>query len=275
MSTFQKGPKFLQEHIGVVKSRMGACFGGNHTIFRGHNLHTELKNMSWMELYMFGITGRRFSLEQLRLLEAMWTYTSYPDARIWNNRIAGLAGSSRSTGSLGIASALAVSEGSIYGCSICFRAITFFIHASDQLKKEKTLEESVCSELQLHRNIAGYGRPLLNKDERNVHILALAKDLGLDQGSYLNLALEIDNFLLTSRRRMRINYAGLISALCADMGLLPQELYLFTFPIFLAGMLPCFIEASSKPEGVLFPTSCADIAYEGHSHRSWLPTIIY
>ncbi|MFD2272097.1 hypothetical protein ACFS07_15430 [Undibacterium arcticum] len=109
-----------------MKSRMGAFFPGSHVIFRGHDLHAELKDMDWVELYVFGITGRRFSAEQLRLMHAIWTYTSYPDVRLWNNRVAALAGSARSTGALGVAAALAVSEASIYGGGISLRAIDFF-----------------------------------------------------------------------------------------------------------------------------------------------------
>ncbi|HEY4542485.1 MAG TPA: hypothetical protein VIG66_08960, partial [Noviherbaspirillum sp.] len=81
---------------GAIKSRMGAFFPGSHVVFRGQNLHIDLKNMDWVELYVFGITGRRFTPEQLRLMHSIWTYTSYPDVRLWNNRVAALAGSTRS-----------------------------------------------------------------------------------------------------------------------------------------------------------------------------------
>lgn len=269
MNTFRNGPELLREYVGPVKSRMGAAFEGSHVIFRGQNLHTDLKEMSWPELYVFGITGRRFSAKQLHLLEAIWRYISYPDVRIWNNRVAGLAGSVRSTGSLGIAASLAVAEGSIYGRGSDISAITFFIQTLEQLDQGKTLEECVCNELQHHRRISGYGRPFINKDERNRHLLALAKDLGLDQGRYLRLALDIDHFLVSSRRRIRINYGGLAAALGADLGLSPQEYYLCAFPAFLAGIPPCYMEAAERPEGVLFPVSCVDIVYEGPAQRAW------
>ncbi|MFD2272096.1 hypothetical protein ACFS07_15425 [Undibacterium arcticum] len=68
---------------------------------------------------------------------------------------------------------------------------------------------------------------------------------------------------------MRMNYGGLAAALAADLGLSPKEYYLFVFPAFLAGMQPCFIEASERPEGALYRISCADIAYEGRPQRSW------
>ena len=249
------GPDLLQKCVGVIRSRMGTFFPGSHVIFRGHNLHTDLKDMDWVELYMFGITGRRFTKEQLRLMHSVWTYTSYPDARLWNNRVAALAGSSRSTGTLGVAAALAVSEASIYGRGIDIRAIDFLIRTRQQMDGGCRLTECIQNELELHRSIAGYGRPLVNGDERNPHILALAHSLGLDQGPHLRLAFSIEEALVAGRFRMKMNYAGLVAALAADMGFLSRDYYLFLFPAFLAGMQPCFIEASESPRRHLVSNS--------------------
>jgi hypothetical protein len=269
MSAGKKGPELLQEHVGVLKSRMGTFIPGSHVIFRGKDLHADLKDMDWMELYVFGITGRHFSPEQLRLMHSIWTYTSYPDVRLWNNRVAALAGSVRSTGNLGVAAALAVSEASIYGRGIDMRAIDFLLRTRKRLQDGGTLEECVRSELDHHRSIAGYGRPLINGDERNQHMLALAEKLGLNKGPYLQLAFSIEDFLFAGRWRMKINYAGLVAALVADLEFSPREYYLFLFPAFLAGMQPCLIEASERPEGTLYPMSCSDILYGGKSQRAW------
>ena len=263
------GPKLLQENVGVLKSRMGAFYPGSHVIFRGHDLHTELKDMDWMELYVFGITGRRFTKAQVRLMHSIWTYTSYPDVRLWNNRVAALAGSARSTGNMGIAAALAVSEASIYGRGIDIRAIDFLLRTRRQIDAGGVLGECIQQELESQRSIAGYGRPLINGDERNPHMLALAQSLSLDQGPYLRLALAVEEKLLTGRLRMKMNYAGLAAALVADMGFTPREYYQFLFPAFLAGMQPCFIEAADRPEGTLYPASCNDILYQGQARRTW------
>lgn len=269
MSTHTNGPNLLQENVGVLKSRMGTFYPGSHVIFRGHDLHTDLKDMDWVELYVFGITGRHFTKEQLRLMHSIWTYTSYPDVRLWNNRVAALAGSSRSTGNLGIAAALAVSEASIYGRGIDMRAIDFLIRTRRQMDEGGDLAGCIRQELEQHRSIAGYGRPLINGDERNQHMLALAQSLGLDQGPYLRLAFAVEEKLLAGRWRMKMNYAGLVAALVADIGFSQREYYLFLFPAFLAGMPPGFIEASDRPEGTLYPVSCANILYEGQPQRTW------
>lgn len=270
MSSHTNGPDLLKENVGVLKSRMGTFYPGSHVVFRGHDLHKDLKNMDWLELYVFGITGRRFTNGQLRLMHAMWTYTSYPDVRLWNNRVAALAGSARSSGTLGLAAALAVSEASIYGGGILTRTIDFFIRTQRRIEKGEGLEGCINQELVERRIIGGYGRPIINADERIQHLMALAHDLGLDQGPHLRLAFAVEEKLLASGRwRLKMNYAALIAALGADIGLTVREFSLFMFPMFLAGMPPGYVEASDRPEGTLYPIPCNDILYEGHPRRIW------
>lgn len=264
-----KGPDALQAAVGRLRTAMGAFRPGQPVLFRGHALHGELKDAAWLDLYLFGITGRRFSPRELRLLEAIWAYTSYPDARIWNNRVAALAGSARSTGTLAMAAALAVSEASIYGRGIDIRAISFLRSCHVAIARGKALARCVEEELEIHRGIAGYGRPITSGDERIDPIMALAADLGLADGPHVRLAYDIEAHLLAGRWRWRMNYAGIAAALLADLGFSPQQYYLYLFPAFLAGMQPCFIEASEKPAGTLFPLPCTHIQYQGPARRPW------
>lgn len=263
------GPKFLQQHVGRLKSRMGAFFPGERTIFRGCDLHADLKDIEWLDLYVFGITGRRHSPEQLRLMNALWVYTSYPDPRLWNNRVAALAGSARSTGNLGVAAALAVSEAHIYGRGNEVQAINFYIATHRQLAAGGALGDCVRDEMAAHGRIAGYGRPLINADERIAPTMALAATLGLADGPHVRLAYAVERFLLDCGRNLRMNYGGLVSAYGADLGFSPVEFYHFMFPSFLAGMQPCFLEAAKRPEGALFPLSCNHVRYEGIPPRPW------
>ncbi|HYD81238.1 MAG TPA: hypothetical protein VEC06_15640 [Paucimonas sp.] len=277
MTAHTKGPDLLRHHAGTLKSSMGTFYAGSHVIFRGADLHADLKDMDWVELYVFGITGRRFSPQQLRVMHSIWTYTSYPDVRLWNNRVTALAASARSTGNLGTAAALAVSEASIYGRGIDMRAITFLLETRAKVEANggagngdrAVIEDCIRSELKQRRSIAGFGRPILDKDERNPHMLALLRTFGLDQGPHLRLAFAIEEELAVGGWRMKMNYAGLAAAIAADFGLSPREYYLFLFPAFLAGMQPCFVEAADRPEGTLYAAACADILYDGHPPRAW------
>lgn len=262
------GPELLQQHTDILKSRMGACFPGKRAVFRGHDLHAELKNMDWVELYVFGITGRRFTPEQLRLLHAIWVNTSYPDARIWNNRVVALAGSARSTPTLALSASLAVSEAAIYGGYPSIRAFDFFLQACKRVEQGEQLEEVVHAEM-LVRRIYGFGRPITSADERLAWLLGIARECNLDRGAHLKLSLKVEQILLADNKALQMNYAGLVAALAADLGFSIKEFHLFRFPMTLAGMPPCFIESAERPEGTLFPLSCAHILYEGAPKRQW------
>jgi hypothetical protein len=256
--------------VGRLKSRVGACFIGSHVIFRGKDLHAELGDASWIELYLFGITGRRFSKTELRLFEALCSYTSYPDGRIWNNRVAALAGSTRSTGNLAISAALAVSEGAIFGRGIDLRASDFLRRTRAELAAGGELGPWLRRELSEQRSLAGYGRPISNRpDERLEPILTLARALGLADGPHVRLAHDIERFLLESRLRMRMNYGAVAAALTADMGLSAREHYLFTHVAFLAGIPPCYLDASARPANTLLPLPCDGVAYQGAPKRGW------
>jgi len=268
------GPELLAAHAGILRTKVGACWPGSRAVFRGHDLHRDLRDADWLELYLFGITGRRFNPRQTKLLHGIWVLTSYPDTRIWNTRVAGLAGRARSSPVLAVTAALAVSEARIYGGGPGLRAIDFFLRAGKAADSGRELRDFVTEELE-SRYIYGYGRPIDSHDERLPWLASLAKEQGMDQGRHFKLAFEVEKILLEmGKPNLRMNYAGMTAALGADLGLTPREFHIFRVPMFLAGMPPCWVEAAEKPEGALFPTPCGGIAYEGVSQRPWHSKIV-
>lgn len=265
-----KGPSDLSAGVDSWITSMGMVFPGERVIFRGNDLFKDLRDIRWMDLLLYGITGRRFNENEVRLFEAIWSLgTSYPDPRIWNNRIASLAGTARSTCSLGIGAAIAVSEARIYGRGVDVRAIDFFFRAKRQQDAGIPLREIVSSELEKYRGIPGYGRPMRNIDERIEPVCAVARELGLDGGEYLKLAFDVETVLLEGRFRIKMNAAALGAALAADLGLSTHEYYLYLIPSFLGGMFPCYLEASERTEGVFLPMPCERVVYTGPTRRRW------
>lgn len=266
-----KGPELLAAEAGILRTRVGACWPGSHAIFRGHDLHQQFHDADWMDLYVYGITGRRFTPQQLRLLHGIWVNTSYPDTRLWNNRVAALAGNVRSSPVLGLSAALAVSEARIYGGGPGLRAINFFYRARKAVDGGQPLRAFVESELASKRHLYGYGRPIEAHDERLPFLSGLARSLGLADGPVFRMAHEIERILTAElgKPALRMNYAAMTASLGADMGLSAREFQIFRVPLFLAGMPPCLVEAAQKPEGSLFPTPCDGIAYTGVGKRAW------
>lgn len=259
----------LMQHVGHLTTWVGAAFPGTRAVFRGHDLHQDLGGLHWVDLCAFGITGRRLPAEHLRMIEFFWVNTSYPDARIWNNRVAALAGTTRSTPNLALTAGHAVSEAMIYGRRNEYRALSFFARTVQEMQDGLSLAE--CIERHLHRQgkLAGYGRPLASGDERIEPTMALARTLGLADGAHVTLAFEVEQELQAQGRPLKMNYGALVSAFGADFGLSGREFTMLLFPAFLGGMQPCYLEAVGKPPGALFPTPCKDVCYEGVGQRSW------
>ena len=154
---------------------MGASFPGERVVLRGKDLFHDLGHLGWMELLLYAITGRMFSDRQVRLFQVFWTLSaSYPDPRVWNNRVAALAGTARSTAAMAISAGNAVSEAVIYGQRPIIRSIDFLSRTQKQLDAGADLKDLIIAELKKHRCMAGYGRPVTRKDERLEPVMARA-----------------------------------------------------------------------------------------------------
>ena len=178
------------------------------------------------------------------MLHALWTHNSYPDARLWNNRVAALAGTARSTGPLGISAALAVSEAKIYGGASQLRCSEFLTRAKKMVDEGADLEALVRSEIKEKRGIGGFGRPIISTDERIAPMMAIVREQGLDNGPHLKLAFEVEQHfvaraLALAHEQCRANGG----AVCRFRYVDPREYYLVVIPVFLAGMPPCYLDA--------------------------------
>lgn len=264
-----KGPQMLNEHADVFHTKVGAAFPGSRAVYRGHDLHTELKDMDWFALCALGIIGRIVPQAQLELFKSGYVASSYPDARLWNNRVAALAGTTRSTPNLALSGAEAVSEAIIFGRGNEFRAMDFFLKTQRLLQQGRALADHLEGFLSEGGWMAGYGRPIASRDERMPLTMARAKELGVADGPHVALAFEIDRYFESTGRPLRLNQGGLIAAFAADFGWTPREFNMFLFASFLGGMFPCYVEAADKPIGAIFPVRCSDVQYEGVARRAW------
>lgn len=259
----------LDRYTGPLQSRVGGFVPGERAVFRGQDLHRDLPDIHWVELLLFGVTGRRFSPGEVRICNAVMTFTSYPDSRLWNNRVAALAGTARSTGNLAVSAALSISEGTLFGGQVCYQSLDFLYRARECCDQDGDLAGFVAGYLACHRHLGGFGRPLTERDERIAPMLALLAEEGLDNGPFLLLARRVEEILQAGRWRYRMNFAALAAAIYGDLGLTPEQYYLAVFPAFLCGMLPCYLEARDKPAGAIMPMPCGAINYNGASPRPW------
>jgi len=263
------GSSLLEHYEDHWETEMGAWFPGERVVVRGEDLFNSFKSSGWMEYLLFVITGKR-DAKLAGLIESIWVYcTSFPDPRLWNNRVAMLASTAGSTGVLGISAGIAVSEAKVYGLKPIKGASDLFIKIKKKTDEGFLLSEVVDEEMRIHKVVYGYGRPLASCDERIAPTISLAKELGYASGYYLNQALEIEK-ILYKKYKMKMNIAAVYSALMLDAGLSVEDTYYLACLSFSAGMFAPFIEAQEKPLGTFFPLRVSRVNYEGvEGHRVW------
>lgn len=265
-----QGPELLNASEDCWTTAIGGWFPGERVVLRGKDLFQDFRGLPWMGLLLYGITGRIPDDKQIRLFEGIWSISaSFPDPRLWNNRVAALAGTARSTAVLGVGAATSISEATIYGHRPLIKTIDLLYRLQRQLEQGTDLDQLVRTEMETRHGVIGYGRPIHRNDERIPPLLALARELGFADGKHVRLAFAIEEVLRRGRWRMHMNIAALIAGLAADQGLSPEEHYRFMVLCFSAGMFPCHIDAMNKPEGTLFPLRCERIAYKGPARRAW------
>lgn len=265
-----KGPERLRQFEYRWETDKGKWFPGERVVFRGKDLCTEVRDMGWMGMMLLGVTGKVLPAKTIQLFELIMTFTgSFPDPRLWNNRIAALAGTTRSTANLGVSGANAVSEATIYGFRPITKALEFIQRLHRLNLPEDSLEGFVIGELRAKKTIGGYGRPITRADERNQPLIDGARKLGIEPGPHVKLAFKVEQILQESRYKIGMNNAGLVAAYIADQNISVPDYCRIVTVIFLGGFLPCYIDGLEKPEGMFFPYSCERINYKGKGKRAW------
>lgn len=273
----------LSEWEGRWRTELGAWFPGERVVLRGRDVMSDIGRERWMGMLLYGITGRHFTLDQVRLFEGIWSLGgSFPDPRLWNNRVAALTASARSSSALGVGAAIAVTEAIVYGHRPSLATMVFVQRCVDRVRAGEDVRAILTTALAnkpvtnsgggKNREVAsipGFGRPITTRDERLEALYALASELGFRDGEHVRMLERMQNTLLDMGHKLYLNAAGLAGALVADQGLQGKEYYHFMILGFGAGMVPCAIDALENPEGAFFPLRCENIRYEGAAPRRW------
>lgn len=265
-----KGPELLKTYDDNWVTRMGACFlDEQRIVVRGEDLFDSFKESGWLEYLLFVVTGRR-DKKLANLLESIWVYcTSFPDPRLWNNRVASLAATTRSTAALGISAGNAVSEATLYGLKPIKGVSDFLLRVQAELDQGVELDFILEKEMKLNRSIYGYGRPITKSDERILPVMKMIEEGGYYGGSYLLLAFEIEE-ILKKKYKVQMNIAAIYGAFLCDQKFTPMETYYMAVLSFSAGMFGAYIDGLEKPSGTFFPLHSCRINYEGvEQPRVW------
>lgn len=272
------------------QARVGAWFPGERVIMHGENILETMQGKTLLEVLLFGATGKKVEPARARLLDEVLAYAgSIPDPRLWNNRVAALGATARTTSILAVSAATAISDAIIYGFKPTICAYHMYKDLLGKLAQGKTLVSLLEERLSERKNllhqkqrgkssngknravdyIPGFGRPMVKNDERFPPLMATLKKHNAHEGPAIKLAHAIQSTLSEMGYKLNLNMGGIIAAIGVDQDLGTQEfLHYLTF-CFSPGLMTCFDDAISQPEGRFFPMRCEQIEYKGESLRQW------
>ena len=251
-------------------SSVGAAHPGVGAEFRGMDMLTEFKDWNWLSTFYFSATGKKLSKSAEQFLNAIYCMCfSYPDVRIWNNGVAAMAATTRSTAQLGVCGGNAISEADFYGGRPVMKAVDFMQRAQAKAQSGDSLDKIYADEINQKKIIYGYGRPIVSHDERVPPSLSLLKELNMFNRAHIQWAVQFDEFLKTQDTEIRLNICGVFAAFCADEGIAPRDVYYLLVVCYSVGMIACYVDSLKNPEGYLFPFDCESIHYSGQGVRNW------
>ena len=258
-----------QYHGKVITSRGGWKIGQGVKCC-GYDMMTELVGKaSYMQVVMLNATGRLPSRALADWVEAIHICLSWPDPRIWCNRIGALAGTSRTSSVAATSLGLLAAESNSYGIKPLLSGVEFIQYAWQQVKSGISVEDFIQEEVKKYGGkpfLMGYIRPIAKGDERIPAMELISKELGFSTGKHLALAYDIEK-TLNKKYGETMNVNGYVSAFLSDQGFNPEEVYrIFSFVV-VSGVTACFSDTEQRIEGGFSPLKTSDISYKGPAYR--------
>ena len=257
-------------HGRIVSSRGGWKMGEGIQCC-GYNMMEDLVGqVSYMQVVVLNATGRLPSRALADWIEATHICLSWPDPRIWCNRIGALAGTSRTSCIAGSTLGVLASESTSYGTKTLISGAEFIQHAYIKVSQGMSVDAFIDEEVKQHGGkpfFTGYVRPIAKGDERIPAMELVTKNLGFSIGEHLKLAYQIEA-TLNKKYNETMNINGYMSAFLSDQGYTKLEVYRMYSSFVISGVTACYSDTVNRVEGGFSPLKTSDIVYKGPELRT-------
>lgn len=269
-NTNERPYRLWDENRGTIRSSKGGWRVGEAIYNHGYSMMDDLVGkVSYMQVLVLNATGRLPERRLADWFEATCICMSWPDPRIWCNQVGALGGTARTSVVAGTTAGVLAADARTYGSKPLLQGVSFIQNALQDHRRGLSAEEIVSNECAKHRgrpNITGFARPLAKGDERVVAMERVQKDLAIESGAHLQLALEIESVLLRDHgESMNIN--GYASAFLSDFGYSADEIYRIYSHVVNSGVTACYADTRDRTADTFLPLRCADIEYTGKLSR--------
>jgi len=255
---------------GKIKTKKGGWRIGKGVSSHGYDLLNDVVgHYSYMQVVILNATGRMPSRELADWVEAVYICLSWPDPRIWCNRIGALGGTVNASAISATCAGIMANDSRSYGARPMLEGVKLIQEAKKRITLGERLEDFVMSKIKESGGLPflmGYARPVAKGDERVATVERVTKSLGFVEGGHLALAYKIEKFLHDSYgESMNIN--GYASGFLADQGFSPDEVYRMCTIVVSSGITACYADSADRKQGMFSPLKVRDVLYIGIRDR--------
>jgi hypothetical protein len=261
---------YWDDQRGKIKSKKGGWRMGEKIECHGLDLMEDVVGkLSYMQLVILNATGRLESKAMADWFEAVHICMSWPDPRIWCNRVGSLGGSVGANAVASVCAGVLAADSTSYGPRTIMRGIDLIVRAYTSVTSGINIEQFVADEVERKGgkpHLMGYARPVVKGDERVVVLEKNAELLGFKRGGHLELAHQIES-ILDREFGESMNLNGYMSAFVSDYGFSALEIYQILSVMVSSGVAACHVNNTAEPHGSFAPLQIQDIKYGGSQAR--------
>ena len=256
---------------GSIYSTKGGWTVGGGIATHGHSLLDDIfAKCSVFQVMIMNVTGKLPERRLADLVEGVFICMSWPDSRIWCNKIGTFTAMTRASATTAIAAGGLGGDSTMYGAGTGY-AINSFIESAYQKcvspnndSVETFVKENAYRGGRLYA--PGFARPFVKGDERIPAMRRYAKKLGFEVGPYETLANEIES-ILSKRDGEGLNLAGYIMLFLKDQGYSIEEVMGIGAMSVTTGIYASYFEYINRPPEAFLSLKVEDIDYVGETMR--------
>jgi hypothetical protein len=258
------------QHRGKIYSQKGGWRVGSGITTHGYSLLDDIHGKcSVFQVIIMNVTGRLPDKRLADFVEGLFICLSWPDARIWCNKVGAFCAMTRASPTAAIASGGLAGDSTMYGPGTV-PAIDAFIKCAHEYivegggSVENFIDENGYRGGKLYA--PGFARPLAKGDERITAMRRYARELGFVPGVYENMVNQIEEHLAL-REGEGLNLAGYFTAFMYDREYSMHELMGITAWCISTGVYASYFEQIDRPPEAFLALKVDDIDYSGPAIR--------
>jgi len=262
--------KDWDQYRGQIYSRKGGWTMGEGIMSHGYSLLDDIHgNATIHQVMVLNITGRLPERRLSEWIDGFFICLSWPDPRIWCNKIGVYSALNRSSIIAAIAAGGLAGDSRMYGAGTVRAVGQFLDLAYEQIIKNMEPITSFFENFAYEQGklkAPGFARPLAKGDERIPAMCRLTRKLGYEIGAYMQMVIDMEAYLIKHEGE-GMNLAGYYVAFMMDQGYTIEEIEGIAAFCVVGGVYASYFEYINQSPNAFLPLQVEDIDYVGPEAR--------